>query len=447
MTDTSELFVDLLDATMRSSRNYHRLDHCSHVDGSRPKSVFRFKEETITDLLIGELAGREYEVSAACPVCGRDRQCSDWDGDPAWAASGMRIRALTKHEEGGDRRTGKAGAHADFILAVRRQGPGHGRHRADAQELRIMVQAKRANPSQPKFRPDPAQYDKFVEAAGRYGAVPYYALYVQQPSPHQSTPTACPRAQSASDRSVVLAAARASTEPSALPGRPLATILGDARPLRCLADCTCFDPGANPSSQLGPDGVWDAALHFIGRDFPGYRPVDPETALTRNVPRVRTNLYEYKPPRASATSRYRSPRPGATARNPGKDEVLLIRLGTLRRSPTPDRHFIGYAPDMSREDLRDAARMYWRLDGQRAGRVRYLVVSANREVLDACEVAPDGLTFVEDADGSRRVAFAITDITDSELKQRLLAMATHRLGQLLPGTRNPFIYLGDDAAN
>ena len=68
--------------------------------------------------------------------------------------------------------------------------------------------------------------------------------------------------------------------------------------------------------------------------------------------------------------------------------------------------------------------MYWRLDGQRAGRVRYLVVSANREVLDACEVAPDGLTFVEDADGSRRVAFAITEITDSELKQRLLAMAS-----------------------
>ena len=61
------------------------------------------------------------------------------------------IRALTKHEEGGDRRTGKAGAHADFILAVRRQGPGRGRRRADARELRIMVQAKRANPSQTKW--------------------------------------------------------------------------------------------------------------------------------------------------------------------------------------------------------------------------------------------------------------------------------------------------------
>ena len=86
-------------------------------------------------------------MSAACPVCGRDRQCSDWDGDPARAASGMRIRVLTKHEEGGDRRTGKAGAHADFILAVRRQGPGHGRRRADARELRIMVRPSVPTPA------------------------------------------------------------------------------------------------------------------------------------------------------------------------------------------------------------------------------------------------------------------------------------------------------------
>ena len=447
MTEASELFVDLLDATMRSCQNYHRLDHCSHVDGSRPKSVFRFKEETITDLLIGELAGREYEVSAACPVCGPDSQCSDWVGDPVQAVSGMRIRALTKHEEGGNRRTGKAGAHADFILAVRRQDPGSSRHRAGGRELRIMVQAKRVNPSKPKFQPHAAQYHGLVEAAGRCGAVPYYALYVQQPSPHQSTPTACPRAQSASDRSVVLAAARASTEPSALLGRPLTDVLGGSRPLRCLVGCTCSGPRSNPSRQLGPSGVWEAVLRFIRRDFPGYQPVNSGSPLPPGMPRVRTNLSEYKPPRANATSRRRSPRPGAAARNLGKDEVLLIRLGTLRRSTTPDRPFIGYAPDMSPEDLRDAARMYWRLDGERARRVRYLVISANRQALDACEVASDGLTFVEDANGSRRAAFAVTDITDSELRQRLLAMATHRLSQLRPGTRNPCIYLHDDTAN
>jgi len=446
VTEASALFVDLLDATMRSCRNYHRLDHCSHVDGSSPKSVFRFKEETITDLLIGELAGREYEVSADCPECGPGRQCSDWDGDPARAVSGMRIRALTKHEEGGNRRTGKAGAHADFILAVGRQDSGSGRRPAWARELRIMVQAKRVNPSEPIFQPDSVQYEKLVEAAGRHGAVPYYALYVQQQSPHQSTRTACPCAQSASDRSVVLAAAHA-TGPGALPGRPLVTILGDARPLRCLVDCTCSDPEANPSGQLGPGGVWDAALRFIGRDFPGYQPVNPRTSLPHNVPRVRTNLSEYKPPRSNGPSRHRSPHSGTHSQQLGKNEVLLIRLGIQRRSPTPGRRFIGYGPDMSPEEVREAGRMYWRLDGERARRVRYLVMSANRQVLDACEVAPDGLTFVEDADGSRRAAFAVTDIIDSELQQRLVRMATRKLGELRPGTGNPFIYLRDDPAD
>jgi hypothetical protein len=446
VTEASELFVDLLAATIRSSRNYHRLDHCSHVHGSRPKSFFRFKEETITDLLIGELAGKEYEVSADCPVCGPG-PCGDWDGDPARAVSGIRIRALTKHEEGGNRRAGKAGAHADFIFAVRRQDPGNDLHLVGARELRIMVQAKRADPSQPNFLPDAIQYDKLVEAARRYGAVPYYALYVQQPSPHHSTPTACPHAQSASDRSVVLVSACASTEPEALPGRPLTAILSDARPLRCLADCTCFDPEGNSSRQSGPDSVWDAALRFIVRDFPGYQPVNPEDRLPPNVPRVRTNLSEYKPPLVTSVSRHRSPPTGTRSQKFGEDEVLLIRLGTLRPSPTRDRRFIGYAPNMSADDLRDAARMYWHLEGKRARQVRYLVVSANRQVLDAYEVAHDGLIFVEGADGLRRVAFAVNDITDSELKHRLLIMATHRLDQLRPGARNPCIYLRDDAEN
>jgi hypothetical protein len=215
VTEAPEIFVDLLDATVRSARNYHRLDHCSFVPGARPKSGFRFKEETITDLLVGELAGKQYDVLAACPVCGPGT-CADWDGDPGCAVSGFQIRALTKHEEGG-RRRGRAGAHADFILTIRRQDPGSGMHRAGGPELRIMVQAKRVDPLRPAFRPDRSQYGKLVEIAPAYGAVPYYALYVQQSSPHDSAPTACPRAVSASDRSIVLAAA--SVGPAALPGR------------------------------------------------------------------------------------------------------------------------------------------------------------------------------------------------------------------------------------
>ena len=58
--------------------------------------------------------------------------------------------------------------------------------------------------------------------------------------------------------------------------------------------------------------------------------------------------------------------------------------------------------------------MYWRLDGRRARPVRYLVISANRQALDACEVASGGLSLVEGANRSRRVAFAVTDITNRE---------------------------------
>jgi hypothetical protein len=441
VTEAPEIFVDLLDATVRSARNYHRLDHCSFVPGARPKSGFRFKEETITDLLVGELAGKQYDVLAACPVCGPGT-CADWDGDPGCAVSGFQIRALTKHEEGG-RRRGRAGAHADFILTIRRQDPGSGMHRAGGPELRIMVQAKRVDPLRPAFRPDRSQYGKLVEIAPAYGAVPYYALYVQQSSPHDSAPTACPRAVSASDRSIVLAAA--SVGPAALPGRPLTGILRGARPLRCLAGCTCADPGGNASRQPDPGSVWATALSFITRDFPGYQPVSSQQELPPDVPVVRANLSQYKPPGAGPGSGRQSRPDGASTRHLGDDEVLLIRLGAQRESPTPDRPFIGYAPDMPTRELRDSARMYWRLGGERARRVRYLVISAGGRPLDACEVTPDGLTFVEGADGRRRVAFTVTGITSSDLKRDLLARAERKLSRLPPGARNPCVYLPGDS--
>ena len=439
MTETPDIFVDLLDATMRSARNYHRLDHCSLVPGANPKSGFRFKEETITDLLVGELAGKQYDVQAACPICA-PATCADWDGDPNCAAGRFLIRALTKHEEGG-RPRGRAGAHADFILAIRRQDPGSGAHRGGSPELRIMVQAKRVDPRRLTFRPKRSQYSKLVQVAPAYGAVPYYALYVQQPSPHDSAVTACPRAVAASDRSVVLTAATAG--PAALPGRPLAGILREARPLRCLADCTCADPGADTSGRPDPGSVWDTAFRFITRDFPAYQPASSQQELPPGVPAVRTNLSQYKP-RAAASGSTRRPRSTAGTRRLRDDEVLLIRLGAQRESPTPDRPFIGYSPGMSIGEVRDSARMYWRLAAERAQRVRYLVISAGGRALDACEVTPDGLTFVEGADGQRRVAFTVTKITSSNLRRALLTRAERELSRLPPGARNPCVYLPGD---
>ena len=80
-------------------------------------------------------------------------------------------------------------------------------------------------------------------------------------------------------------------------------------------------------------------------------------------------------------------------------------------------------------------------------RVRYLVISAGGRALDACEVTPDGLTFVEGADGRRRVAFTVTAITSSDLKHTLLARAERRLSRLSPGARNPCVYLTGDSSD
>jgi hypothetical protein len=196
VTGTSDPFVDLLTATINSTRNYHRLAQCSYVEGAGSRSTFLFKEETITDLLVGEFAGKEYKVEAECPACAdgpnSGGSCPDWDGDSESGGRRLHIRALTKQEEGGNRRYRKLGVHADFILAVRRQAPGSDSRGPRLRELRIMVQAKRvfSNKSTFTLKP-PYQYGGLIEAAQKYGAVPYYAVYLQQPSAHHSTPTAC----------------------------------------------------------------------------------------------------------------------------------------------------------------------------------------------------------------------------------------------------------------
>ncbi len=192
--------------------------------------------------------------------------------------------------------------------------------------------------------------------------------------------------------------------------------------------------------------MWNTALSFITWDFPGYQPVSSGRELPPGVPAVRTNLSQYKPPGTGPNSQRRPGSVGASTRHLGDGEALLIRLGAQRASPTPDRRFIGYAPGMSAGELRDSARMYWRLGDERARQVRYLVISAGRHVLDACEVIPDGLTFVEGADGQRRVAFTVAAITSSGLQHRLMTLAERRLSQLLPGARNPCVYLPGDSA-
>lgn len=123
---------------MRGSRNYHRLEHLGRRD------AYTFHEETITDLLVAEMAGKSYDIDATCPVCATGAACPDWDGATRLGVRGIHVRALTKIEEGGNRRLKRAGVHADFVVAVQDHDPdlpGRG------PEHRMLVQAKVVRPS------------------------------------------------------------------------------------------------------------------------------------------------------------------------------------------------------------------------------------------------------------------------------------------------------------
>ena len=133
--------------------------------------------------------------------------------------------------------------------------------------------------------------------------------------PTPGTPTACPHAQSASDQSVVLAAARASTESSALLRRPLTAVLGG----RDLCD-------AWPAHLFRSEGQAVQAVRsqrLVGRsawfDPPGLSQLSAgqlwKPVTTRRA-QGGTNLSEYKPCRARrvppslAPPRHRSQKPG-----------------------------------------------------------------------------------------------------------------------------------------
>lgn len=66
---------------------------------------------------------------------------------------------------------------------------------------------------------------------------------------------------------------------------------------------------------------------------------------------------------------------------------------------------------MTADELRDAARMYWRLDVRLALTIRHLVASAQGTALAVYEVAPDGATMIQNPEGTRRVAFEVFPVT------------------------------------
>lgn len=414
-----EVFVNLKNATVRGSRNYHRLEQLGRRD------THALHEETITDLLLAEMAGRHYVVDAACPGGCASTGCVDWEGGGQVSQRGLQVRALTKLEEGGNRRRKRKGAHADFVLAVANCSPELSDDLSGGPQIRLMVQAKRITPGARIFLPsrkERSQYDGLRTAATAAGAAPYYALYVQQLDAHASTATRCARHRTAADRAIVLVPAGAGR--GYLPGKAADQVIPLGRPLRCLAGCSCT------KTLSGPQTPWVAVGAFVQADFPRY--VATELPPVEDVPQVKVNAGLSKP----------GPEPLQPTAVDEQGEVLLVRLGPRRATQDPQRPYIGYADGLTAHELRDTARRYWRLAPARAQLLRYLVVGSGRQVLRAYRIEPDGLTFNVDDKGNSRASFELAEIADGTLNGQLLRQAGEALEKLPSGSQNPVMYLG-----
>ncbi|NMF27496.1 hypothetical protein [Cellulosimicrobium aquatile] len=397
------MFSDLLSAVISSSRNFHRLEHLGRRSGNRT-----FDEEAITGLVLAELTGRAYEVVASCTECG-GAECSEWSGQPPPRAKAARARAMTKREEGGNAREGKVGNGADFAIAVQ-LGAGD-------RETRLLVQAKRSEGGE---RPDipPHQYQMLLDAAASLDAAPFYAIYVQAKDAHTSLPTACDVHVAAAERCIVLVPAGPKGTAGYLPKMSLADLAERGRPLRCLAGCTSTSTRASSS-------VGDAVNAFVHASFSDYVPASADSPPLDVGTRVeiRTDHQMVDPMTGVA-----------------RDQVLMVRLGERQWVSSPEPRFIGHAPEMTAAEIRQAARMWWRLNARRALTVGHVVaVERSGDVVGVYRVKGGIERRVDNAE--TRVAFDVEEEPDEQVRRGVVAMAD-RVTSTSRGTRNPVRYLG-----
>lgn len=417
------MFAHPEDGFVRGARNYHRLEHL----GRRGKITLY--EETITDLLVAEMVGHPYEVSANCPACGQNEACTDWCGSGV-VKSATKMRPLTKAMEGGNKRTHTYGAHADLLFAFTAFDPDDPKDAAAARETRMLVQCKRVEPGE-SFEPDEKQYRKLVNNAGKYGAAPYYGLYVQQPKAHDSSPTRCTAHKKACDLSIVLVPAkRREKSPYYLPGKLVEDVLALGRPLRCLGGCRCIGTKTTDDANV-------AALAFVRANFPTYKPTRVDRPTPSAPAIVAVNSARGKPP--VPADRYRRPA-GDPVRPTMDDNFLVVRLGKQVQVEDDQRDLIGYDKHMTLQQLRDAARMYWRCNPARAAQLRYLVAAHAGQPIRAYSIADDGVTVTTSAQGEGRVAFDLHEMPE-EAQADLLRRAGEALAALKQGASNPIHYV------
>lgn len=401
-TGVKNVFSDLLSAVISSSRNFHRLEHLGRRSGSRT-----FDEEAITGLVLAELTGRAYQVAAPCTQCG-GAECIDWSGQPPPQAGAARAKAMTKHEEGGNAKYGEDGNGADFAIAVQ--------FGAEDRETRLLVQAKRSEGGKRPNIP-PRQYRLLLDAAASLDAAPYYAIYIQAKDAHTSLPTVCDVHVTAAERCIVLVPAGPEEGADYLPRLSLAELAKRGRPLRCLAGCA--------STSTRSSSVGDAVNAFVHASFSDYVPASADSPPLDVGTRVeiRTDHQMVDPMTGVA-----------------RDQVLMVRLGERQWVSSPEPRFIGHAPEMTAAEIRQAARMWWRLNARRALTVGHVVaVERSGDVVGVYRVKGGIERRVDNAE--TRVAFDVEEEPDEQVRRGVVAMAD-LVTSTSRGTRNPVRYLG-----
>ncbi|GAA3201785.1 hypothetical protein ACFO1B_06470 [Dactylosporangium siamense] len=418
-----DVFVNLRSAVLRGSRSYHRLEHLGRnrdSEADSPGRGYTLAEETITDLLIADMAGVAYEVAGPCPDClPESADCAHWNGVAKSSEARLLIRPLTKAEEGGNRKKKAVGA--DFAMTFHNSTATGG-----APGVRLLIQAKRAVLPVGRILTTPAedrQFRQLITSADEYGAVPYYALYVQHPDAHRVSETRCPyTSESAADTAIVLAPAH--------PDRGLLNSRAEdaiavGRPLLCMTGCPCC--GTRTTAV-----TFDAALAFVHQDFPGYQPQED----LRPLPAGQAAVSIDDGRAAVVEAPNRSPRRGGAAGDDRK--ILIVRLGTTRESP--DGRWIGYSPDMNPQQVKDSASKGWILDERKVAAVRHVVATFRDDVVGIYQISPNG-PVKERVSGNRWIwNLRLQDFTDADLAEELRERARSRVRGLTPGTRSPVIY-------
>ncbi|PTR36702.1 hypothetical protein C8K38_12395 [Rhodococcus sp. OK611] len=424
----ADIFVDLAAAHRLTCHSIHRLVHL----GQRK---FYWQEETLTEILLGHMTGVDYTVNAICPECGPSSEhfgCSKWESGSVLGAV-ARTRLLSRYEEGGNARNGVEGVGADFLFSAQDSRTNT--------EARLLIQAKRIKWSE-MFRLTKKlviQRDQLRAAARRYHAAPYYLFYCETDSPHQTQRVRCANNLPPQDTAAILLHADElwnAFESSSGNSLSQEAITSRGHSLLCLHGC---------DRSKARDHLFDTLLAFINLSDPNYIATSGNMERPSNIPEARVSDRRVKPPRDPQTAQneqiFSQSIPSLPEVMHETSDVLLVRLGPWKGEDDSisGREGYGWRETITKTELRDSTRMYWRLKLARAKRIQYIVAWAENEPRAFYAVKPDSLVVHNDRDG--RISFDVDELDDnSPLITKLTERAVHYVRELADGARNSIGY-------